>query len=131
MRKDIQIPKVEHVYIAAVREFNSDFNTFDWNAYLINDTPQPLETVLIVSEGRSATKKTTKMRHSLKVLPAKSYAKIEFLEEQVFQITNYFSLTYFVGDTLYDKRFEFPAHSIMEDNAVSLPVMDIEGVLAR
>ena len=74
---------------------------------------------------------TAPLRHSLKLLPPKSYAKIEFLEESVLQLANFFSITYFIGDTLYDKRFELPAHSVIEDNAVELPVMAKKGGLAR
>ena len=131
MRKDIKIPKVKDVYVAAVREFNKDFRTHDWNVYIINDGSEPLETVLIVSEGRDETDTTSRMRHSLKLLPAKSFAKVEFLEDSVLKLNNYFSITYFLGDTLYDKKFELPANSVLEDNAVALPVMQEKGVLAR
>lgn len=131
MRKDIKIPRVKDVYVAAVREYNKDFRTHDWNMYIINDGKEPLETVLIVSEGRDDKNITSRMRHSLKLLPSKSYAKIEFLEDSVLPLNNYFNITYFMGDTLYDKRFELPANSALEDNAVQLPVMDARGVLAR
>lgn len=131
MRKDITIPEVKDVYVAAVLEFNSDFNTHDWNVYLINDGKEPLETVLIVSQGKDGNQITSTMRHSLKVLPSKSYAKVEFVEDRVLSLTNYFTVTYFLGEILYDKRFEFPANSILEDNAVALPVMQNDGVLAR
>lgn len=131
MKKDIIIPKVSDVYVAAVQEFNADFNTYDWNVYIINDGQEPLETVLIVSQGINAEKKTSLMRHSLQLLPTKSYAKVEFLEDSVLALANYFTVTYFIGDTLYDKKFEFPSESILLDNAVALPVMDAEGVLAR
>lgn len=131
MKKDIIIPKLKNVWVAAVKEFNTDFLTYDWNVYLINDSYDPLETVLIVSEGRKEEVVTSKMRHSLKMLPTKSYAKIEFLEDSVLVLNNYFTVTFFIGEKLYDKRFEFPAHSIMEDNAVALPIMENTGVLAR
>ena len=131
MRKDISIPKVKDVYIAAVREYNADFRTHDWNVYIINDSHDPLETVLIVSQGRKGEQETSLMRHSLPFLPTKGYAKVEFMEDSVLQLANYFSVTYFIGETLYDKRFEFPAESILEDNAVRLPVMEAEGALAR
>jgi len=131
MKKDIQIPVVTDVYVAAVREYNSDFRTYDWNVYLINDGKEPLETVLIVSQGSDDKQQTSFMRHSLKLLPVKSYAKIEFMEDSVLKLNNYFTVTYFLGSTLYDKKFEFPAHCILEDNAVELPVMQAKGVLAR
>lgn len=131
MKKDIKIPESKDVYVAAVREYNQDFRTYDWNAYIINDSHDPLETVLIVSEGSTETQITSKMRHSLKFLPSKSYAKIEFIEDSVLSLNNYFMITYFIGETLYDKRFEFPADSIIEDNAVALPIIKEAGVLAR
>lgn len=131
MRKDIVIPEVKEVYIAAVREFNKDFRTHDWNVYLINNSHEPLETVLIVSQGKDEKQLTSLMRHQLQLLPSKSYAKVEFMEDSVLALNNYFSVTYFIGETLYDKKFELPAHSVMEDNAVDLPLMDVKGVLAR
>lgn len=131
MRKDIKIPVVKDVYVAAVREYNQDFRTYDWNAYLINDGKDPLETVLIVSEGMHEETKTSRMRHSLKVLPTKSYAKIEFMEDSVLSLHNYFLVTFFIAETLFDKKFELPANSVIEDNAVNLPVMNVKGVLAR
>ncbi|MBT8262617.1 MAG: hypothetical protein KJO05_07330 [Bacteroidia bacterium] len=131
MRKDIVIPEVKDVYVAAVYEFNEDFNTHDWNAYIINDGMDALETVLIVSQGYDDKDLTAPMRHSLQLLPAKGYAKIEFLDVSVLRLDNFFTITYFIGDKLYDKRFELPANSVIEDNRVPLPVMDQKGVLAR
>lgn len=131
MRKDIDIPEVKDVYVAAVLEFNKNFNTNDWYAYLINDGELPLETVLIVSQGYDEKDLTAPMRHSIELVPAKGYARIEFLEESILRLDNFFTITYFIGDTLYDKRFELPAHAIMVDNCVDLPVMQQKGVLAR
>ena len=131
MRKDIKIPVVKDVYVVAIREYNEDFRTHDWNAYIVNNGNEPLETVLIVSEGSDDTQITSRMRHSLKLLPAKSFAKIEFLEESVLPLNNYFTITYFIENKLFDKRFEFPANCIIEENAVSIPVMKTVGVLAR
>ncbi len=131
MRKDIAIPEVKNVYIAAVNEFNNEFKTHDWNAYIINDNDVALETVIIVSQGYDSEKMTAPMRKTISLLPAKGFAKIEFLEENVLKVNNFFTVTYFIGDKLYDKRFEIPANAAVEDNAVSLPVMKKEGVLAR
>jgi len=131
VRKDIEIPIVKDVYVVAVREYNEDFRTYDWNVYIINNGNDPLETVLIVSEGSDDTQTTSRMRHSLKLLPAKSYAKIEFLEDSVLPLNNYFTISYFIENKLFDKRYEFPAHCIIEENAVTIPVMKTVGVLAR
>lgn len=131
MRKDIEIPKVKDVHVAAVLEFNEDFKTHDWNVYLINDGSEAIETVLIVAQGYDELDMTSPMRKSIKIVPAKGYAKIEFIDESVFKLDNFFSITYFIDDTMYDKRYELPRHSIVADNAVDLPVLFKKGILAR
>ena len=86
MKKDIQIPEVSDVYVAIVNEFNKEHRTFDWNAYIINNKDVDLDTVLIVTKGYNESKITPVMRHSIKMLPARSYAKIEYLQEEVLKI---------------------------------------------
>ena len=51
MKKDIEIPEVNDVYVAVVNEYNKIYKTYDWNAYIINDKDVALEMVLIVSRG--------------------------------------------------------------------------------
>ncbi|MFT4848354.1 MAG: hypothetical protein ACI83B_000884 [Sediminicola sp.] len=131
MRKDIKIPKVKDVYVAAVLELNEDFNTHDWNVYLINDGREAIETVLIVAQGYDELDMTSPMRKTIKMVPANGYAKIEFIDESVFKLDNFFSITYFIDETMYDKRYELPRYSIVADNAVDLPVLLKKGILAR
>ncbi|RMB63330.1 hypothetical protein EAX61_02760 [Dokdonia sinensis] len=131
MRKDIEIPEVKDVYIVAVKELHADYKTEDWNAYIINDGNEPLEMVLLVVQGYDDKDMTTHMRHTIKILPAKGFAKIEFMEESIFRLNNFYSVTYFLHNKMYEKRFEFPAHSIMDDNAVNVPVMGKLGVIAK
>lgn len=130
MRKDIEIPEVKDVYIAAVKELHEEYKTEDWNAYIINDGKEPLEIVLITVQGYSDTKMTSHMRHKIAVLPAKGFAKIEFIEESVFKLNNFYSVTYFLNHKMYEKRWEFPAFSIKEANLTSIPVMGKKGILA-
>ncbi|GGH36981.1 phenylalanyl-tRNA synthetase subunit alpha [Mangrovimonas yunxiaonensis] len=129
MKKDIQIPKVEGVYMAAINQFNDTHRTHDWNVYLINDNDYALETVLIVSLGYSADKKTSVMRHKLDVLPAKSYAKVEFLQEDVLALTNEFKVTFFKANTMLDKTYTFAENTINKDALQAVPVMNEQGVL--
>ncbi len=131
MRKDIKIPVVKDVYIAAVKELHEDYKTEDWNAYIINDGGEPLEMVLLTIQGYNEKEMTTHTRHTIKLLPAKGFAKIEFMEERIFRLDNFYSVTYFLNNKMYDKRFEFPAHSIKEENRVEVPVMSKQGVLAK
>ncbi|RXG33112.1 hypothetical protein [Leeuwenhoekiella marinoflava] len=131
MRKDINIPEVADVYVAAVKEFNETHRTDDWNAYIVNDSDEPLELVLIVSNGYNEKKKTSLMRHKLQVLPAKSFAKIEFIEDSVLELTNEFAVTYFLDGKMFEKTFVFKAGSIKDENKAPVPSMLKEGVLAE
>ena len=130
MRKDINIPEVDGVYVAAVKEFNEAHRTNDWNAYIINDLEKELEVVLIVSNGYSDKKITSQMRHKLPVLPAKGYAKIEFIEDSVLELTNEFAVTYFLDGKLFEKKFTFKPANINDKNLGPIPVMLKEGILA-
>lgn len=131
MRKDIQIPKITGVSIAAVYEFNQDHRTHDWNVYLINELGKALEMVLIVSKGYDDQRETSLLRHKLPVLPAKGYAKIEFLEESVLVLNNVFKLTFFIENKMFEQEFIFNAGAISEANLTSIPVIPQKGILAK
>ena len=73
---------------------------------------------------------TSPMRKTIKIVPPKGYAKIEFIDESVFKLDNFFSITYFINDIMYDKRYELPRNSISEDHGVDLPVLGKKGILA-
>lgn len=130
MKKDIEIPEVKGVFMAAVNEYNKDFRVNDWNAYLINENNYPLETVLIVSKGYDVKDKTSVMRHSLKVLPAKSFAKVELLQPEVLKLNNQFSVSFFAEGKMLHKNFIFKKNTISESEIKRLPLMKEEGVLA-
>lgn len=131
MKKDIEIPKVEHVYIAVVYEYNAIYKTNDWNAYIINDKPVDLEIVLILTSGYSETKKTSVFRKKLDKLPAKSYAKIELLQEDLFALNNEFKVTFFEGNTMFEKTYVFRKNTINERALQPIPLMNVKGVLVK
>lgn len=130
MKKDIEIPESTGIYLAAVREKHEEFKSMDWNAYIINDRKEAVEMVLIVSKGEDNNKSTATMRHSITVLPAKSFAKVEFLQDEVLQLNNQFSVTYFADGKMYEKTFIFHKNSIKEKDAEKIPVMQQKGILA-
>ena len=107
MKKDIEFPEVKDVYVAVVKEQNKSYDTEDWNAYIINDKAVDLEVVIIVAKGYSQEKITTTMRHQIATLPAKSYAKIELMQEEVFALNNEFKVTFFEGNRMFDKTYLF------------------------
>ena len=131
MKKDIDIPEVEGVYVAAVLEKNDDFQSMDWNAYLINDRETPVDTVLIVTRGYDDKDVTSTMRHTIKELPPKSFAKVEFLQEDVLKLNNEFSVSFFAGGKMYHKKYVFRKNTINENALRELPVMTKKGVLLK
>lgn len=131
MKKDIDIPEVKDVYVAVVREENKEFRTLDWNAYIINDRPTPIETVLIVSKGYGERDVTATMRHTVKELPPQSFAKIEFLQDEVLDLNNEFSVSFFAEGKMYHKKYIFRTNSINEGALRELPVMQQKGVLSK
>jgi hypothetical protein len=129
LKKDILIPEVKNVHVAVVREYNNDYKVFDWNAYIINDKPVALEMVIIVTKGYSEDKKTATFRKKIESLPAKSYAKIEMLLEDVLAINNLFNVSFFDGNQLFEKSFEFRKNTINEKALQEVPLMNLKGVL--
>ena len=129
MKKDIHIPEVKDVYIAVVREYNETYKVFDWNAYIINDKPLCLDMVIIVTKGYSKDKITTTFRKKIDALPAKSFAKIEMIQEYVLSMNNVFNVSFFEDNKIYEKRFEFQKNTISESFLDDIPLMRLKGVL--
>ncbi len=131
MKKDIQVPEVTDVYVAVVQEVHPEYKTEDWNAYIINNKDVDLDTVLIVSRGYSEDKVTPVMRHTVKLLPARSFAKIEFMQNDVLALNNEFKVTFFEGNQMLDKTYLFRKNSINNKALQSIPLMNLKGVLVK
>jgi hypothetical protein len=131
MKKDIQIPEVKNVHVAIVYEYNEIYKTNDWNVYVINNKNTDLEMMVIVSQGFSETKTTSLLRKKLNKLPANSFAKIEFMQPDLFKLNNRFQVTFFEGNTLYEKTFVFKENTIKETALRIIPELKKQGVLAN
>lgn len=135
MKKDIQIPTVENVFLAAVQEHSVEFNEKVWYVYLVNDSDFNLDSVMIVSSAFGTLdgemKKTSLLRHAFPAVPAVSVVKVELLENSVLALNNEFMLTYFIENKMYDKVFIFKSNSINENNTEEVPILFVEGVIER
>lgn len=131
MKKDIQIPEVKDVHIAVVQEEHIEYKTLDWNAYIINNSDSDLDTVLIVSQGKSESKMTPPMRHTITKLPSRSYAKIEYLQDKVLELNNSFKVTFFEGNQMFDKTYLFRKNTINVKALQNVPLMQLKGVLVK
>ena len=131
MKKDIQIPAVTNVEMAMVYEYNDINKTDDWNVYLINNKKVPLEMLVIVSQGFSEKKTTSLLRKKLAVLPANSFAKIEYIQPELFKLNNRFQVTFFEGNTLFEKTFLFKENTVREDALETISEIKKQGILAE
>ena len=135
MKADITIPEVENVFIAAVQEWSDDFMEKVWYAYLVNDSDFNIESAMVVSKAFGTIdgemKKTSILRHAFVEVPAVSVVKIEMVEKSVLALNNEFMLTFFIGNTLYDKKFIFKANFINENNTEEVPILFVDGVIMR
>ncbi|MFL9845430.1 hypothetical protein [Flavobacterium rhizosphaerae] len=135
MKKDIIIPKVEQVYMAAMQEWNDDFMQKTWYAYLVNNSNNTLEGAIIVSDAYGILdgeeRKTSKLRHGFVEIPPDTAVKIELIEDSVLALNNRFMVTFFINNVLYDKTYVFKAHFIDEANVTEVPVIYKDGILVK
>ena len=121
--------------MAAVQEWNDDFMANVWNVYLINDSDDDLHDIMVVSKAFGTIdgemRKTSLLRHALVEMPPVSAVKIEMVEDSVLALNNEFMLTFFIGNTLYDRKYIFVANSIREENTEEVPHLWKPGVVVR
>jgi hypothetical protein len=133
MKKDILIPEVTDVFMAIVKEYNEDFKCDDWNAYIINNKEVDLEMCLIVSKGDEETTKlkTSVLRKKIEKLPAKSYAKVEYINPAVLRLNNSFEVTFFEGNKMFDKTYTFKKGTVKDGTLRVIPLLNKEGVVVK
>ena len=135
MKKDIIIPEVANVHIAAFQEWNDDFMENSWYAYLINDTDDLLEMAMVVSRAygliNGEERKTGTFRHAFAKVAPRTAVKVELLENNVLQLNNEFLLSYFSNGQLFDKTFVFRTNSINEKATADLPIINKRGVFTN
>jgi hypothetical protein len=135
MKKDINLPKVENVAVAVVKEKN-DINEDVWNVYLVNIGDKTIENVLVSSKGyitdvKGGEVKTSVLRHGIGDVEGKEFAKIEPIMEDVFALHNEYWVSFFMDGQMYDKKYIFLAETINESNFTKIPVLESQGVLIK
>lgn len=135
MKKDIEIPKSEHVFVAAINEWNDDFQENTWYAYLVNENDSPLEMAIVVSRAygtiNGEERKTGMFRHVFADVPANGAIKVELLENNVLQLNNEFVITYYLNGVLYDKKFVFRTNTININATTDILSIDRRGVVVK
>jgi len=133
MKKDIEITTVENVFMAIVKEYNKEFQCDDWNAYIINNKETAIDMVLIVSKGynEDTLQETAVLRHKIESMPAKSYAKVELMQENLLTLTNFFNVSFFDENKMLDKRYSFEKGTVKEGTLRMIPLLEKRGVLLK
>ena len=135
MKEHIQIPKVENVAVAVVKELNEEKTAEVYNVYLINLKKSIIRNALVSSKGygQNATTgepvKTSTLRHYLGDLDGQSFAKIEPIIEEVFGLSNEYWVSFYENNQILDKKFIFLAESITEENMINVPLINKRGVM--
>lgn len=131
MIKDIEFPKITDVSLAIFPETN-ELGTEEWGVYIINSKPEEIYGVLINAKGygtiNKEEKQTTVMRHFFEKIPPKDFQKIELIQEELFQLTNEFWVSFYHQGTLYDKKYIFLADTIEKKNFTQIPIINKKGI---
>lgn len=132
MIRDIEIPEVKNVTVVIARK-QQPGETIEWKVYLINKNPFPIENALIASKGygekNGEEQQTSVLRHFIETVPAESAALVEPIDPAVFHLNNEYWVSYYIGTTIFDKRFVFVPDSIREDNLIFIKELDTKGIL--
>jgi len=133
MRKDIHIPKVEDVSVAVVRE--TEGADAEWGVYLINQKEVGIDNIIVASKGYGVLQdqqvQTSTLRHFFDVLEAGSFQKIEKIMPDVFGLNNEYMLTFYIDKMIYDRKYIFVPDSIVEENLITIPLVDKPGILIK
>ncbi|AMM50652.1 hypothetical protein TH61_04935 [Rufibacter sp. DG15C] len=132
MKKDIEFHAVEGVSVAIAQEVN-ELGQEEWNVFFINNNDLYLDNVMVASKGYGEHEgqevKTSVLRHMFEQVGPKSSVQIEPIDPALFGITNEYWVSYYIGQTIYDKKFLFVPGSVVEENLIDISILNKRGVL--
>lgn len=132
MIKDIDQPEVDGVSVA-ITETTNEAGEKEWTAYLINLKEEPLENVLIRSNGFGEKDgeefKTSELRRFIERVEPLSTTQIEPILSEALDLNNQYWVSFYVHKVLYDKKYVFEPGSVSEPNFISIPFIDKVGVV--
>ncbi|ADR20794.1 hypothetical protein MATR_15800 [Marivirga tractuosa] len=130
MKKDIDFSPVTGVELVITQSEKA--GETQWDVYLINKNLIELETVMITSRGYgrigSEEKETSVLRHMIEKVEEQSYARIEPIQPELFQLNNEYWVSYYILDQVFDKKFVFVPDSIKDENLQYIPELDLMGI---
>ncbi|SES25243.1 hypothetical protein [Pedobacter rhizosphaerae] len=134
MKADLPENLVEDIAMAVVLMGETP-EVKNWTVYLVNLKDQPITNVLISSKGYGEKDgkpvKTSVLRHFIGDMEAHTFAGVEAIDPEVFGLTNEYWLSYYIGSTIYDKKFIFLPESIIDSNLIKIPLVNRPGVMIK
>lgn len=134
MLKDIDMPKVTDVGVAISYETGPDGEAA-YYAWLFNFMNEPLETVLIRSNGYGIHEghryETTELRRLYDHVEPQSAIKIEPVLDEALKLNNQYWVSFYIGKVLCDRKYVFVPGSIDPSHFIALPFVHLEGVMIK
>jgi hypothetical protein len=134
MKKDIVFPTVEGIRVAVVCK-DTTAATPEWAVYLLNTNSFDVDNVMVVSRGYSEKEqkqeqqRTSVLRQYLGTVASGQHMQIELIDPSVFHLFNEYWVSYYVNGQIYDKKFIFVPESIIDENLVYIPQLELKGIL--
>ena len=134
MKADLPENSVEDIAMAVVLMSETP-EVKNWTVYLVNLKNEPITNVLISSKGYGEKDgkqvKTSVLRHFIGDMKANDFKGVEANDPEVFGLTNEYWLSYYIGSTIYDKKFIFLPESIIDSNLIKIPLVNRPGVMIK
>ena len=134
MRADLLGPKVENVALALVELPIKDADP-EYIVFLINNREDIMEGIIVASTGYGENPttgeqiKTSTLRKGIEVMMPGEAARIEPIMPDLFDLSNEFWVSFWVHETMYDKRFVFAAGTIKPKDFQWIPSLNARGVI--
>jgi hypothetical protein len=130
--RNIEFPKVQSISVAITHETNEQ-NQSEWNVFLLNTSENAIKNILISSEGYGEIdgeqRRTSIIRRFIEEMDANTFVKIEPINPDLFQLFNEYWISYYIDNTIYDKKFIFVPNSINTENLTKIEFIGLDGVL--
>ncbi|WP_224484172.1 hypothetical protein [Robertkochia aurantiaca] len=129
MKKDIEIPKAEGLYLAVLHEYHPDFEDKIWQVYLLNRRKEAIETILVLSRGADQERKTSVIRRSIDSMAPDTLARLEYLPDDLLSFRNEYLVTFFHDGKMYEKNFLLEPGMIGGDDIPKIASLGKKGYL--
>ncbi|NVO84802.1 hypothetical protein [Hymenobacter terrestris] len=138
MKKDIPFRPVVGVGVAVTPDEQAATATTEalgWQVFLLNDNDQPLQNVIVSSNGygtdaQGEAIRTSTLRHALPEVPPHAAAPIEALDSALFHLHNQYWVSYYIDGQVFDRKFVFAPDSVGFEQLKPISVLIPQGILA-